>query len=171
MKILNVVDVSFGGENGFNQEIEFSSEIWSNVKFLQEKKLIGKYFEEIGQDTGKYVFGVDDTLAALDTGAIEILIVWENLEIIRYELKTVPTERLLSNILPKSKRPMKATLGIRPLQLNWRFRTRCFGSSGLLMSTSDLVALLSLLPTNHRKGPNSAGGLVVLVGFFVTKST
>ncbi|KAK9288920.1 hypothetical protein L1049_017391 [Liquidambar formosana] len=54
-KILNVVDVSYGGENGFNQAIELSSEILSNVKFIQEKRLIGKYFEEISQDTGKYV--------------------------------------------------------------------------------------------------------------------
>ena len=44
------------GENGFNQAIELSAEILANVKFIQEKKLIGKYFEEISQDTGKYVF-------------------------------------------------------------------------------------------------------------------
>ncbi|KAG2319945.1 hypothetical protein Bca52824_013158 [Brassica carinata] len=86
-KILNVVDVSYGGENGFNQAIELSAEILSNVKFIQEKKLIGKYFEEISQDTGKYVFGVEDTLKALEMGAIETLIVWENLDINRYELK------------------------------------------------------------------------------------
>ncbi|CAL9113110.1 unnamed protein product [Musa acuminata var. zebrina] len=86
-KILNVVDVSYGGENGFNQAIELSAEILSNVKFIQEKKLIGKYFEEISQDTGKYVFGVEDTLKALEMGAVETLIVWENLDINRYVLK------------------------------------------------------------------------------------
>ncbi|CAH8384960.1 unnamed protein product [Eruca vesicaria subsp. sativa] len=80
-KILN------GGENGFNQAIELSSEILANVKFIQEKRLIGKYFEEISQDTGKYVFGVEDTLNALDSGAVETLIVWENLDINRYVLK------------------------------------------------------------------------------------
>ncbi|KAJ8528101.1 hypothetical protein K7X08_015552 [Anisodus acutangulus] len=86
-KILNVVDVSYGGENGFNQAIELTAEILANVKFIQEKKLIGKYFEEISQDTGKYVFGVDDTLKVLEMGAIETLIVWENLDITRYVLK------------------------------------------------------------------------------------
>ncbi|CAA0840853.1 Eukaryotic peptide chain release factor subunit 1-2 [Striga hermonthica] len=86
-KILNVVDVSYGGENGFNQAIELSAEILSNVKFIQKKLLIGKYFEEISQDTGKYVFGVEDTLKVLEMGAIETLIVWENLDITRYFLK------------------------------------------------------------------------------------
>ncbi|CAI0396295.1 unnamed protein product [Linum tenue] len=95
VKILNVVDVSYGGENGFNQAIELSSEILSNVKFIQEKRLIGKYFEEISQDTGKYVFGVDDTLAALDMGAVEILIVWENLDVNRYELKNTATSEIV----------------------------------------------------------------------------
>ncbi|CAN6969887.1 unnamed protein product [Brassica rapa subsp. trilocularis] len=100
-KILNVVDVSYGGENGFNQAIELSAEILSNVKFIQEKKLIGKYFEEISQDTGKYVFGVDDTLKALDMGAVETLIVWENLDINRYELKNGATGEIVIKHLGK----------------------------------------------------------------------
>ncbi|PWZ13002.1 Eukaryotic peptide chain release factor subunit 1-3 [Zea mays] len=90
-KILNVVDVSYGGENLFNQAIELSAEILANVKFIQVKKLIGKYFEEISQDTGKYVFGVDDTLKALEMGAVETLVVWENLDINRYILKNSST--------------------------------------------------------------------------------
>ncbi|OIW16081.1 hypothetical protein TanjilG_04616 [Lupinus angustifolius] len=94
-KILNVVDVSYGGENGFNQAIELSSEILSNVKFIQEKRLIGKYFEEISQDTGKYVFGVDDTLKALEMGSVETLIVWENLDMNRYVLKNGTTGEIV----------------------------------------------------------------------------
>ncbi|XP_038071332.1 eukaryotic peptide chain release factor subunit 1 isoform X2 [Patiria miniata] len=86
-KILKLVDVSYGGENGFNQAIELSSEVLGNVKFIQEKKLIGKYFDEISQDTGKYCFGVVDTLKALEMGSVEILIVWENLDIQRFLLK------------------------------------------------------------------------------------
>lgn len=40
-KVLKLVDISYGGENGFNQAIELSTEVLSNVKFIQEKKLIG----------------------------------------------------------------------------------------------------------------------------------
>lgn len=36
------MDISYGGENGFNQAIELSAEVLSNVKFIQEKKLIGR---------------------------------------------------------------------------------------------------------------------------------
>lgn len=85
-KVIKVVDVSYGGENGFNQAIELSAETLSNVKFIQEKKLINKYFDEISQDTGKVCYGVEDTLKALDAGAAETLIVFENLEITRWVL-------------------------------------------------------------------------------------
>ncbi|XP_023232147.1 eukaryotic peptide chain release factor subunit 1-like [Centruroides vittatus] len=92
IKVLKLVDVSYGGENGFNQAIELSAEILSSVKFIQEKKLIGRYFDEISQDTGKYCFGVDDTLRALEMGSVEILIAWENLDIVRYVLKNHTTD-------------------------------------------------------------------------------
>jgi len=87
VKVLKIVDVSYGGENGLNQAIELSAEVLQNVKFIQEKKLISKFFEDIAQDTGKYCYGVKDTLAALDMGAIETLIVWENLDINRFKLR------------------------------------------------------------------------------------
>ncbi|CAO3673183.1 unnamed protein product [Umbelopsis vinacea] len=86
-KIIKVVDVSYGGENGFNQAIELSAESLSNVKFIQEKKLIQQYFDEISQDTGKFCFGIEDTLKALDLGAVETLIVWESMDLIRYVLR------------------------------------------------------------------------------------
>jgi peptide chain release factor subunit 1 len=87
-KVIKVVDVSYGGENGFNQAIELSSETLSNVKFIQEKKLINKYFDEISQDSGKVCYGIEDTLKAMELGAAETLIVFENLEITRWILKS-----------------------------------------------------------------------------------
>jgi peptide chain release factor subunit 1 len=101
VKILKVVDVSYGGENGFNQAIELSAEVLANVKFIQEKRLIGKYFEEISQDTGKYVFGIEDTLKALEMGAVETLIVWENLDVNRYVVKNAVTSEILIKHLTK----------------------------------------------------------------------
>lgn len=91
-KVLKLVDVSYGGENGFNQAIELSAEVLSNVKFIQEKKLIGRYFDEISQDTGKFCFGVEDTFKGLEMGAVETLIVWENLEYTRFVLKNHATD-------------------------------------------------------------------------------
>ncbi|KAF9540657.1 peptide chain release factor eRF/aRF subunit 1 [Agrocybe pediades] len=94
-KVIKVVDVSYGGENGFNQAIELAAESLANVKFVQEKKLIQKYFDEISQDTGRYCFGIDDTLKALELGAVETLIVWENLDITRYVLRNAAGDEII----------------------------------------------------------------------------
>lgn len=97
-KVIKVVDVSYGGENGFNQAIELSAETLGNVKFVQEKKLINTYFDEISQDTGKICYGHDDTLKALDMGACETLIVFENLDITRYVLKASDGSEVILNL-------------------------------------------------------------------------
>ncbi|PVU84645.1 hypothetical protein BB559_005184 [Furculomyces boomerangus] len=97
-KVMKLVDVSYGGENGLNQAIDLSQEVLQNVKFIQEKKLITGYFDEISLDTGKTVYGVEDTLRALEMGAIETLIIWENLDVTRFSLKTISGEIIIKHL-------------------------------------------------------------------------
>ncbi|CCK72563.1 translation termination factor eRF1 KNAG_0K01990 [Huiozyma naganishii CBS 8797] len=102
-KIIKIVDISYGGENGFNQAIELSAEALSNVKFVQEKKLLDSYFDEISQDTGKFCYGIDDTLKALDLGSVETLIVFENLATMRYVYKDSEDKEVLKFVKPDAK--------------------------------------------------------------------
>ena len=81
--VVKIVDTSYGGENGFNQAIELAQEALANTKFVHEKKIIAKFFEHIAQDTGQVCFGINDTTKALEMGAIETLIVWEELPHLR----------------------------------------------------------------------------------------
>merc|ERR1719245_1908771 len=87
-----LLDVSYGGENGFNQAIELAAETLKNVKFIQEKKMITSFLDEVAQDTGRYCFGIKDTVMALDMGAVSTLIVWESLEIKRVRIKNPHTD-------------------------------------------------------------------------------
>lgn len=70
---------------------------------LEKKKLLANYFTEIARDTGKYCFGVKDTLSALDSGAVQELIVWENLDIQRISLKHPTTGDLSVRHLQEEK--------------------------------------------------------------------
>lgn len=92
VKVIKVVDVSYGGENGFNQAIDLSAECLQGVKFIQEKQLLEKYFDEVAMDTGRVVYGTDATLKAMELGAVETLIVWESLETMRIELVNPVTQ-------------------------------------------------------------------------------
>ncbi|PXF43206.1 Eukaryotic peptide chain release factor subunit 1-2 [Gracilariopsis chorda] len=98
-KVLKTVDVSYGGENGFNQAIDLAAETLGNVKFIQEKKLVQRYFDEISKDTNKHCNGVVDTMRALEQGAVEILILWENMDHTRVELENPQTGEKIVKIL------------------------------------------------------------------------
>merc|ERR1711934_1281366 len=92
-KILTIVDIAYGGENGFNQAIELAAPVLGNVKFIAEKKILTDYFERIAQDTGTYCFGIEDTLKGLEMGAIEVLLCYEDLPTYRVVMSNPATDR------------------------------------------------------------------------------
>lgn len=79
-KVLKTVDTNYGGENGLSEAIELSAEVLKDVRFAKEQTLLRKFFEEMTLDTGKYCFTLKGTLAALEMGAVETLIIFENCE-------------------------------------------------------------------------------------------
>ena len=91
--VVAIVDVAYGGENGFTQAIALAGEALADVRFVAERKLLTKMFEEIDKDSGKYCYGVRDTFDALDQGAVETLIVWEDLDLVRVALRHPDTDK------------------------------------------------------------------------------
>jgi len=95
-KVLKIVDVAYGGENGLNQAIELSQECLSGVKFVNEKKILTRFYERIDKNTKDYAFGVQDTMQALAISAIETLLIYENLDRYRVVLKDKTDENRTS---------------------------------------------------------------------------
>lgn len=89
--IIKIVDVSYGGLSGLNQAIELSAEELHNVRFVREKRIISRFLEEIAVSSNKYAFGIEDTMKALEMGAMSTTIVWENLPAVRCTLKNTQT--------------------------------------------------------------------------------
>jgi len=89
--IVDVVDIAYGFTQGLHSAIELTSNSLKNIALVQQKKLISSYFAEVQTDSGKVCYGIEDTLAALESGAVETLIVWEDLKTIRHVLKNGKT--------------------------------------------------------------------------------
>ena len=49
--------------------------------------MVTKFLDEIAQDTGRYCFGTKETMQGLEMGAVESLICWENLDILRLQIR------------------------------------------------------------------------------------
>lgn len=89
--VVAIYDVSYGQENGLNQAITQSTDALANVRFVEEKKLVTQFFQEISMDTGMVVFGVNDVMKALDMSAVEKVLLFEDVEYMRYVIKNPVT--------------------------------------------------------------------------------
>jgi len=90
-KVVNIVDVSYGFENGLNQAIEKSAEALLNVKFMKEKALISDFFNHIALGDGMVVYGVQDTMKLIEAGAVGKIVCFEDLDYVRLKLKNSET--------------------------------------------------------------------------------
>lgn len=68
-------------------------------KFAREKQICSKFYEEIAKDTHMVVYGMLDTMRALESGALETVMVFENAEFFRVELKNKDTESKIVHYL------------------------------------------------------------------------
>lgn len=85
--VLGMVDISYGGEQGFAEAIEQASEILRRVSIMHHKKLLTKFFEKIAQDNTDVIFGVEYTMDALENSAVDTLIIWEQLPVMRHLIR------------------------------------------------------------------------------------
>jgi len=92
-----LLDISYGGEAGFDQAMELAADKLKNVRFIEEKQLVSSFLAEVAQDTGRYCFGINDTIQGLEMGAVSTLILWENLEMKRLRLRNPHTD--VENVL------------------------------------------------------------------------
>lgn len=81
-KIKCVVDVPYGGAQGFNHAINLTKEKLGEIQFVKEKDLLMDYFTRIARN-GNVTFGIKDTMTALEAGAVEKLIVHDQLKLER----------------------------------------------------------------------------------------
>lgn len=70
LKVVNIVDVSDGFENGLNQAIDKSTKVLANTKLMQEKALLSRFFDHIAIVDGMVTYGVQDTMALIESGAV-----------------------------------------------------------------------------------------------------
>ena len=92
-KILRLVDVSYGGDNGLKETLRLCTDLFADMKLTQERQLLDDVFSQINlssttneTNTVSYTIGVDETSIILndDSGLIDRLIIYEDLTTKRY---------------------------------------------------------------------------------------
>lgn len=74
-KVIAVKDIGYVDEHGLKLLVESSGEEISQQEFVKEKNVISKFFETIGKNKDKAVYGIERTKLALQRGAVSLLLI------------------------------------------------------------------------------------------------
>ncbi len=86
-KVITTIDTAYVGEQGVEEVMERAPEILRRVRYIEEKQIIQHFLDQIGHDTGLATYGEGEVRRALGTGAVETLLLSEELDLVRVTVK------------------------------------------------------------------------------------
>ncbi|MFX1308495.1 MAG: peptide chain release factor aRF-1 [Promethearchaeota archaeon] len=86
-KILDVVDLGYGGTEGIRALIEKIKDKIEDVKYIREKQVMQQFMKEISADSGLVSYGLEDVRKALNYGVVDTLILSEKLDLYKVKIE------------------------------------------------------------------------------------
>lgn len=86
-KVLGLFDVAYTDESGLSELVNAASERLEDLDLMVEKKLMQQFFRELVSDSGKATYGEDNVRENLIIGAVDILLISEDLRTVRETVK------------------------------------------------------------------------------------
>lgn len=86
-KIIGIYDVGYGGSQGIRELLERAQEKLSDFELIKERQLAEKFMEHLGKDTGLAAYGEKQVRDALEKGAVETVLVSEDVDRVNMEIK------------------------------------------------------------------------------------
>ncbi|MFQ6020906.1 MAG: peptide chain release factor aRF-1 [Candidatus Aenigmatarchaeota archaeon] len=79
-QILGIKNIGYTDEHGLEELVQKSQDLLAEASVAKEKALVQRFFEELQKDSGLVTYGFDSVLKALERGAVEIILISEDLE-------------------------------------------------------------------------------------------
>lgn len=86
-KIIEVVDLGYGGTEGIRALIEKVKDKIEDVKYIREKQVVQQFMKEISTDSGLASYGLEEIQKALNYGVVDVLILSEKLDLFKVKLE------------------------------------------------------------------------------------
>ena len=101
--IIATIDASYSGSEGIREAFAKSSDILSNFRMVEEKQIVEKLFNEINNNTGLGIYGLDDIINHLKNNIVGKIIITNNTELYRIESKCKKCEHIQEKIVERIK--------------------------------------------------------------------
>jgi len=85
--IIGTIDASYSGAEGVREAFTKSTDILSNFRMVEEKLMVDKLFKQINSHSGLGVYGLADIIDYLKNNVVDMIIVTDNIELGRIEVK------------------------------------------------------------------------------------
>ncbi len=79
-KVITTVDTSYTGEFGIREVIDKSMDVLTEIDIMREKKLVQRFLRELISEDGLASYGEADVRKNLEMGAVEVLLLSEDLK-------------------------------------------------------------------------------------------
>ena len=101
--ILETIDASYAGAEGIREAFAKSGEILSDFRMIEEKKMVEELFKHINTNTGLASYGLNEVLTFLKNNVVAKLVITDNTNLQRIEVKCKRCQNVTEDIVEQSK--------------------------------------------------------------------
>jgi len=101
--ILETIDASYAGAEGIREAFAKSGEILSDFRMIEEKKMVEELFKHINTNTGLASYGLNEVLTFLKNNVVAKLVITDNTNLQRIEVKCKRCQNVTEDIIEQSK--------------------------------------------------------------------
>ncbi|MDG6982949.1 MAG: peptide chain release factor aRF-1 [Nitrososphaerota archaeon] len=103
-KVIAVLDLGYSGREGIRELVEKAGDVLKDVRLVEEKRLVQKFLGEVNRQGGLAVYGLPRVVEALQKAAAEVVLVSDDLDMIRLSATCKKCETEKSQTVSASKK-------------------------------------------------------------------
>ncbi len=101
--VLGTIDASYAGSEGIREAFSKSTELLSDFRMVEEKKMVEELFKHINTNTGLASYGLNEVLTFLKNNVVDKLVITDNTNLQRIEVKCKRCQNVTEDIVEQSK--------------------------------------------------------------------
>jgi peptide chain release factor subunit 1 len=86
-KVIAVLDLGYSGREGVRELVEKAGDVLKDVRLVEEKKLVQRFLGEVNRQGGLAVYGLPRVLEALQKASADVVLVSDDLDMLRLDAK------------------------------------------------------------------------------------
>jgi peptide chain release factor subunit 1 len=101
--VIAVIDTSYAGSEGVREALDKAQDVLQEYRLMEEKRLVRRLFEEIHSSKGLAVYGMQEVINALNAGAVDTVLVNDNINKVRILAKCKRCNNEVESIVSRDK--------------------------------------------------------------------